>query len=130
MGLRGSTERTQRRILVETTIANERKSVGIAYLLWFFFGPFGGHNYYVGKPMLGAAQLFGYIIGLAMYFTRVPILGVLFLFVLGISLIVDLCFIPRASMPRPKSCASACRTPWCGTADRLAARGSQPRDIR
>lgn len=53
--------------------------------------------------MLGAAQLFGYIIGLAMYFTRVPILGVLFLFVLGISLIVDLCFIPRASMPRPKA---------------------------
>ena len=92
--LGGSSERTQRRILIETTIANERKSAGIAYLLWFFFGPFGGHNYYVGKPMLGAVQLFGYIIGLAMYFTGVPILGVLFLFVLGVSLIIDLCFIP------------------------------------
>jgi hypothetical protein len=44
--------------------------------------------------MLGAAQLFGYIIGLAMYFTGVPILGLLFLFVLGVSLIIDLCFIP------------------------------------
>jgi hypothetical protein len=92
--LGGSSERTQRRILIETTIANERKSAGIAYLLWFFFGPFGRHNYYVGKRMLGAAQLFGYIIGLAMYFTGVPILGLLFLFVLGVSLIIDLCFIP------------------------------------
>ena len=92
--LGGSSERTQRRILIETTIANERKSVGIAYLLWFFFGPFGGHNYYVGKPMLGAMQLFGYIIGLAMFFSGVPILAGLLLVALGISLIVDLCFIP------------------------------------
>lgn len=92
--LRGSTERTQRRILVETTIANQKKSVGIAYLLWFFFGPFGGHNYYVGKPMLGAMQLFGYILGLAMLFSQVPLLAGLLLFAVGISLILDLCFIP------------------------------------
>lgn len=92
--LRGSTERTQRRILVETTIANQKKSVGIAYLLWFFFGPFGGHNYYVGKPLLGAMQLFGYILGLAMLFSQVPLLAGLLLFAVGISLILDLCFIP------------------------------------
>lgn len=92
--LHGSTERTQRRILIETTIANERKSAGIAYLLWFFFGPFGGHNYHVGKPMLGAMQLFGYIIGLAMLFSGVHLLAGLLLFALGISLVIDLCFIP------------------------------------
>ena len=92
--LRGSTERTQRRILVETTIANQKKSVGIAYLLWFFFGVFGGHNYYVGKPMLGAAQRFGYIVAWAMYFSQVPLLGALLFFAVGISLILDLCFIP------------------------------------
>jgi TM2 domain-containing membrane protein YozV len=92
--LGGSSERTQRRILIETTIANERKSAGIAYLLWFFFGVFGGHNYYVGKPMLGAAQLFGYILALAMYFSDVGILAVLLYVALGISLILDLCFIP------------------------------------
>lgn len=92
--LGGSSERTQRRILIETTIANERKSVGIAYLLWFFFGPFGGHNYYVGKPMLGAAQLFGYFMAWAMFFSDVYILAGLLYAVLGISLIIDLCFIP------------------------------------
>jgi TM2 domain-containing membrane protein YozV len=92
--LGGSSERTQRRILIETTIANERKSVGIAYLLWFFFGPFGGHNYYVGKPMLGAAQLFGYFMAWTMFFSDVYILAGLLYAVLGISLIIDLCFIP------------------------------------
>lgn len=92
--LRASTERTQRRILVETTIANQKKSVGIAYLLWFFFGGLGGHNFYVGKPMLGAAQLFGYILGLAMYFTDSLIVAGLLFIALGISLILDLCFIP------------------------------------
>ena len=92
--LRGSTERTQRRILVETTIANQKKSVGIAYLLWFFFGGFGAHNWYVGKPMLAGAQMFGYIIALAMYFSGNVIFGGLLFIALGISLILDLCFIP------------------------------------
>ncbi len=36
--MRDATGATQRRILIETTIASERKSVGIAHLLWFFFG--------------------------------------------------------------------------------------------
>jgi TM2 domain-containing membrane protein YozV len=92
--VRGSTERTQRRILVETTIANQKKSVGIAYLLWFFFGGFGAHNWYVGKPMLAGAQMFGYIIALAMYFSGNVIFGGLLFIPLGISLILDLCFIP------------------------------------
>jgi TM2 domain-containing membrane protein YozV len=92
--LRGSSERTQRRILVETTIANQKKSAGIAYLLWFFFGGFGAHNWYVGKPMLAGAQMFGYIIALAMYFSGNVIFGGLLFIPLGISLILDLCFIP------------------------------------
>jgi hypothetical protein len=92
--LRGSSERTQRRILVETTIANQKKSAGIAYLLWFFFGGFGAHNWYDGKPMLAGAQMFGYIIALAMYFSGNVIFGGLLFIALGISLILDLCFIP------------------------------------
>lgn len=92
--LRGSSERTQRRILVETTIANQKKSAGIAYLLWFFFGGFGAHNWYVGKPMLAGAQMFGYIIALAMYFSGNVIFGGLLFIPLAITLILDLCFIP------------------------------------
>lgn len=34
-----------------------KKSVGIAYLFWFFFGLFGGHRFYLQKKGTGAAIL-------------------------------------------------------------------------
>ncbi|MCK0128984.1 TM2 domain-containing protein [Erythrobacter sp. F6033] len=34
-----------------------RKSVGIAYLLWFFLGFFGVHRFYAGSTKTGIAQL-------------------------------------------------------------------------
>jgi TM2 domain-containing membrane protein YozV len=33
------------------------KSVGTAYLLWFFFGGLSGHRFYLGFPASGAIQL-------------------------------------------------------------------------
>ena len=92
--LRDASETTQRRILIETTIANEKKSAGIAYLLWFFFGGFGGHNYYVGKPMLGMMQFCGTLFGWASLLSGVAPLSMVFFCAVGISLIIDLCFIP------------------------------------
>ena len=29
------------------------KSSGVAYLLWFFLGSVGGHNFYIGKALWG-----------------------------------------------------------------------------
>lgn len=92
--MRDASEATQRRILIETTIANERKSVGIAYLLWFFFGAFGGHNYYVGKPVLGMMQLIGYIAAWGAFLSGVAPVAFLLGAAVGFSLIIDLCFIP------------------------------------
>jgi hypothetical protein len=103
--MRDASEATQRRILIETTIANERKSVGIAYLLWFFFGAFGGHNYYVGKPVLGMMQLVGYIAAWGAFLSGVVPVAFLLGAAVGFSLIIDLCFIPARI--RPRSCASA-----------------------
>jgi TM2 domain-containing membrane protein YozV len=94
LDMRDASEATQRRILVETTIANEKKSVGIAYLLWFFFGGFGGHNYYVGKTALGMMQLLGNVFGWAAFFGDVPVLSLILFLGVGISLLVDLCLIP------------------------------------
>lgn len=37
--------------LIETRLSNEKKSVFLAYVLWFFFGSFGVHCFYLGKPM-------------------------------------------------------------------------------
>ena len=34
---------------IEQQVANRSKSTGIAYLLWFFLGSFGGHRFYFGK---------------------------------------------------------------------------------
>jgi TM2 domain-containing membrane protein YozV len=36
-------------LLVEQRITNEGPSAGVAYLLWFFLGLFGGHRFYLGK---------------------------------------------------------------------------------
>lgn len=92
--MRDASEATQRRILVETTIANEQKSVGIAYLLWFFFGAFGGHNYYVGKPALGIMQMLAYICAWAAFLSGVPVLAFLLGGGVALSLVIDLCLIP------------------------------------
>ena len=35
--------------LIETRTSNEAKSVGVAYLLWFFLGLIGGHRFYMGR---------------------------------------------------------------------------------
>jgi TM2 domain-containing membrane protein YozV len=92
--LRGSTERTQRRILVETTIANNKKSMGIAYLLLFLFGGLGIHNFYVGKYALGAGQMLGIMLGWAANFNGSPGIALPIFIIVGISLLLDLCFIP------------------------------------
>jgi len=92
--LRGSTERTQRRILVETTIANNKKSMGIAYLLLFLFGGLGIHNFYIGRYGLGAGQMLGIMLGWAANFTGSPGIALPIFIIVGISLLLDLCFIP------------------------------------
>lgn len=33
------------------------KSLGTAYVLWFFFGGFGAHRFYLGFPVSGGIQL-------------------------------------------------------------------------
>ncbi len=52
-----------------------KKSVGLAYALWFFFGLWGGHWFYAGKVGRGVAKL---LVGLSMFiplvwFITVPI---------------------------------------------------------
>jgi hypothetical protein len=44
--------------LVEARVANERRSVGLAYVLWFFLGLLGIHNFYLGRTLLALFQLF------------------------------------------------------------------------
>jgi TM2 domain-containing membrane protein YozV len=49
-------------ILIEQRVANERKSAGAAYLLWFFLGFVSAHRFYLGKPVSAILQILSYFI--------------------------------------------------------------------
>ncbi|HEX8192083.1 MAG TPA: TM2 domain-containing protein [Allosphingosinicella sp.] len=81
-------------------VRNE-KSIGIAYLLWFFFGGFSAHRFYVGATATACIQLFLNIGGLFMLLsgamskdTGSAGFGLLMMAAAGIWLIVDIFLIP------------------------------------
>lgn len=82
---------TQEQILIEQRVTNEAKSVGVAYLLWFFLGGAGAHRFYLGQKTSGFAMLALLVVGIV----TVPIVvGSLLLVILGIWAIVDAFLIP------------------------------------
>ncbi|HVO01860.1 MAG TPA: TM2 domain-containing protein [Candidatus Cybelea sp.] len=58
------------------------KSMGVAYLLWFFFGTLGGHRLYLGRISSGAAMAALAITGSVMTFASLT--GVLHVGPIGI----------------------------------------------
>lgn len=67
------------------------KSVGVAYLLWFFLGGFGGHRFYMGQTGTAIAQLIMTLIGIG---TAIIGIGFILLAVVGIWVLVDAFLIP------------------------------------
>ena len=61
----------QSEMLIEQKVSNAQKSTGVAYLLWFFVGGFGGHRFYLGKTGTAVAQLIITVVGL---FTLIPLI--------------------------------------------------------
>ncbi len=51
---------TEDMILIEQRAANEKKSAGAAYLLWFFLGWISAHRFYLGKPVTAVLQIISY----------------------------------------------------------------------
>jgi TM2 domain-containing membrane protein YozV len=68
-----------------------RKSVGVAYLLWFFLGGFGAHRLYLGHIVSGVIQLALFVLG---WMTVWIIIGAVPLAVVGIWWVVDAFLIP------------------------------------
>ena len=77
---------TQEQTLIEQRVTNEAKSVGAAYLLWFFLGTLGAHRFYLGRTGSAVAQLILCVVG---WLTTFLIIGFALLTVLGIWWIVD-----------------------------------------
>lgn len=48
---------TQELILIEQRVANEGRTVLVAYLLWLFLGFLSGHRFYLHRPGTAIAQI-------------------------------------------------------------------------
>jgi TM2 domain-containing membrane protein YozV len=68
-----------------------KKSTGAAYLLWLFFGGFGGHRFYLGHVPSAVLMLALTMIGVA---TSVIGVGALFLAMTGLWALIDAFMIP------------------------------------
>ena len=53
---------TEDQILIESRVANEKKSAGAAYFLWFFLGFVSAHRFYLGKPVTAILQILSYFV--------------------------------------------------------------------
>ena len=53
-----------------------RKSVGIAYLLWFFFGTLGGHRFYMKKTGSAVTMLIITLVSIPLTFIFVGFIGI------------------------------------------------------
>jgi TM2 domain-containing membrane protein YozV len=45
--------------LIDAMVTARQRRTSYAYALWLLCGTLGFHNFYLGKPVLGAAQLIG-----------------------------------------------------------------------
>lgn len=53
---------TQEQILIEQRVANDGKTVLVAYLFWFFLGIVAAHRFYLGRPGTALLQIASYLI--------------------------------------------------------------------
>ncbi len=68
-----------------------KKSAGLAYVLWFFLGMFGAHRFYLGHMGTGAAIL---ILTVASILLSVVAVGLLLMLIPALWVLVDALLIP------------------------------------
>ncbi|MEM5439925.1 TM2 domain-containing protein [Paraburkholderia diazotrophica] len=69
----------------------QKKSVGVAYLLWFFIGTLGGHRFYVGRKGTAIIQLLLTIVGACTAFIGI---GLFIIGCVGLWVLVDAFLLP------------------------------------
>jgi TM2 domain-containing membrane protein YozV len=71
----------------------EKKSLVVAYVLWFFLGYIGAHRFYLGRPFSGLIMLLLSGATLLLTFLSFGILGFMW-FVVGLWWLIDILLIP------------------------------------
>ncbi|MGB4512123.1 MAG: TM2 domain-containing protein [Thermacetogeniaceae bacterium] len=95
--------------ILNSEMEKHKRSVGLAYALYIFFGSIGVHKFYIGNIRWGVVYLLLGVLGWITIFTGgiailaedagaaagLGLFGTICLFVLGILLLIDLFTIPR-----------------------------------
>lgn len=81
----------EEKMLVNSEVANNKKSVGVSYLLWFFLSSLGIHRMYLGRKGSGVTLLILSVLG---WITLVFLVGWVFLAIVGIWVLVDAFLLP------------------------------------
>ncbi|MFC2949770.1 TM2 domain-containing protein [Virgibacillus sediminis] len=68
-----------------------KKSLAIAYILWFFLGQIGVHRFYTGRAGTGIIQL---LLGISGWATTAILIGWIPLAILWVWLVIDIFLIP------------------------------------
>ncbi len=68
-----------------------KKSIGVAYVLWFFFGGLGAYRFYLKKTGSAVTML---VITLVSALLTIVVIGIVGLIAMGIWVIVDAFLIP------------------------------------
>jgi TM2 domain-containing membrane protein YozV len=74
---------TEQQLIVNSELEKRRKSKGMAYLLWFFLGAFGGHRFYVGDIGIAIGMILVWIIGWFTFFIPTTIWFIIDAFLLS-----------------------------------------------
>ena len=69
----------------------QKKSLGVAYLLWFFLGSLGAHRFYAGRTGSAIMQLIVWLVG---WGTLIVGVGFVVLAIAGIWLLIDAFLLP------------------------------------
>ncbi|WP_296658758.1 TM2 domain-containing protein [Paraburkholderia sp.] len=69
----------------------QKKSVGVAFALWFFLGTLGAHRFYTGRTVTAIAQIVLMLMGAATLWLGV---GAFILIGVGIWVLVDAFMLP------------------------------------
>ncbi len=72
--------------IVQSEFENQKKSMVVAYLLWFFLGGLGGHRFYVGKPVSALMMTGLWVLG---FITVWIFIGYFFFFIVYVWVFID-----------------------------------------